>query len=242
MARCRTHVVLALAVGVSIAGAGVAGAAVESIAPRDGASIGPLPTFSLRTTGGEYGPRIVLYRSRAQLEADLAGGVGVVGGTTVSALPNSVSDGSTAMRTHAPIPPGRWWWIATASAPRGSDGPLLRHGEIRSVRVARVVRMTRAGFTRRGAQVVVSYVWRTNSPRLTHRTEVFHNGRRVHHVRSTIAHSPSARMEGQTFRATAALARGRGPRGSIPRGIWVVRVSVGDGVRVAHAQRRYSVR
>jgi hypothetical protein len=87
--------------------------------------------------------------------------------------------------------------------------------------------------------VTASYVWRTNSPQLIHRTEVFYQGLRIRRTQSTIRHSPGRRMKGERFTASAALTRNKPPFGRIHPGPWVVRFTISDGVKAVSVSRRY---
>lgn len=226
--------------GAVLLPAATATAAVEAVAPANGATVGPFAPVVVQLTGDEYGPYLSLYRSAAALAADDAGGVGPVRARTITTEREQRPDGTLALRPAEPIPPGNWIWRVGASAPRGAADSFRRSAP-RTFTVARIVQMTRASIVRRGASVRATYRWRTNAERLVHRTEVFHNGRRVSNSQSRIAHSAGTRMAGRTFTTTAALTNNRPPFGRIHRGVWLVRVSISDGVRTARAQRGYRI-
>ncbi|MGD9695207.1 MAG: hypothetical protein AB7V42_06050 [Thermoleophilia bacterium] len=205
--------------------------AVQPLLPVADGKVAPLGAFQVRFTAGEFAPALLLYRG-----ADGAGE-----GMTITTSRHPQSDGTTVLKAEEPIPPGRWFWTVTTTAPRGSAEAFPR-SPLLEVTVPRVVRMTEVRFARRGAQVTARYVWRTNAPRLIHRTEVRFNGRRVRSVQSTIAHSESRRMAGESFTASAALTRNRPPFGRIHAGTWVVRVSISDGTKTVARSKRYVIR
>ncbi|MEQ9093605.1 MAG: hypothetical protein RLN63_05825 [Miltoncostaeaceae bacterium] len=220
-----------------IAAAG-AHAAVEPLVPRDDALRGPLDPFVVQFTAREYAPSLFLYRSRAAAE-----GRGRRGDSfEVSVLRREGRAGRVLLRPIESIPAGRYLWRVQAIA-RGDAPESFPTSEPRLIEIPRIVSMTRERFARRGASVRMRYMWRTNSPRLIHRVEVFHNGTRVRRTQSIIKHSPGRNMLGQVFNASATLARpGQRVLGAILPGRWVVRVTISDGVRRSFAARRYIIR
>lgn len=221
----------------SLIGAG-AHAAVQPLVPRDDALRGPLAPFVVQLTDREYAPSLFLYRSRAALE----GRGGPRGSFEVTTLRREGREGRVLLRPVESIPGGRYLWRVGAVA-RGNASESFPLSEPRLIEVPRIVSMTRERFARRGASVRMRYTWRTNSPRLIHRVEVFHNGTRVRRTQSIIKHSAGRNMLGQVFNASATLARpGQRVLGAILRGRWVVRVTISDGVRRSFAARRYIIR
>jgi len=214
-----------------LAGAAPALGAVEPLLPVEGGRVAPLGAFQVRLTEGEFAPSLQLHRAADASDAS----------TTISTSRHPQSDGTLVLKAVEPMPPGRWYWSVWTTAPRGSAEGFPKSPP-RAVTVPRVVSMTNVRFARRGAQVTARYVWRTNSPRLTHRTEVRFDGRRVRATRSVIAWSESARMAGRSFTATAALTRNRPPYGRIHAGTWEVRVSISDGARTVTRAKRYVIR
>jgi len=237
---------VALAVVAALAGgaaAPMAGAAVGGVAPGPNAVVAPLAPFTIVMTEGEYSPDILLYRSLADAAADDAGGVGPLRAVTVPTL-RGTQDPATglALTPYEPMSAGVWFWRVGASTAPRTPGPSARYSVPIRIVVPRVVRMSGARVTRRGASVTGRYVWRTNAAFLIHRTEVFHKGKRVRRTQSRIAHSPGRRMAGERFTATAALTDNRPPFGRIKAGTWVVRFTISDGTKSASVSRRYTFR
>ncbi|MGD9572050.1 MAG: hypothetical protein AB7V62_09210 [Thermoleophilia bacterium] len=219
----------AVAVGLGATAVPAIGA-VEPLLPAPGGTVAPLGAFQVRLTAGEFAPSLQVSRG-----PDGAGAI------TISTDRQPQSDGTLVLLPFEPIPPGRWYWSVSTTAPRGS-AESFPASPPQEVTVPRVVRMTEVRFARRAAQVTVRYRWRTNSPRLIHRTEVFFDGARVRRTQSAIRHSESRRMAGERFTATAALTRNRPPFGRIHAGVWVVRVTISDGTRAVSRTKRYVIR
>ncbi len=219
----------AVAVGLGVVSAPATGA-VQALLPVPGGGVAPLGAFQVRLTGGEYAPSL-----------ELAATPDMAGAMTISTDRQPQSDGTLILKAYEPIPPGRWWWTVNTSAPRGA-AESFPASPPQEVVVPRVVSMTEVRFARRTAQITVRYRWRTNSPKLIHRTEVFYNGTRVRRTQSSINHSESRRMAGEPFTTIAALTRNKPPFGRIHRGVWVVRVTISDGTKAVSRSKRYVFR
>lgn len=110
------------------------------------------------------------------------------------------------------------------------------------MRVRRVVRMSKARFRRRGASIDGSYRYRSNAQRLTHRTEVFYNGRRVSRAQSRFKRSAVDQYANRRFHFHAVLTDNRPPFGRIHPGVWKVRVTIKSRGRKDSATKRYRIR
>lgn len=199
--------------------------AISPVGPAPDAVVGPRPTFQVTLGGGEESPRIALFRSLA------AAGSGDGGFELTS------EETPAGLRPYLPIEPGTWFWV-----PRAYQGSNKVSGEVRKMVVRRIVRMVVKSFTRDRATIRGSYVFATNAPRLIHRVEVFHDGKRVSRRQSRIAHSPSRRMAGESFGFSAALADNTPPFGSVHPGIWRVKVTIKSAGQADSASRRYVIR
>lgn len=183
--------------------------------------VGPFPAFRITLGAGESGPRPTLYRT-----ADTS-----QGGTDLT-----VRETPQGMRPYLPLEPGRQWW--TGSAYSGSQRV---QSAAREIRVRNATDLSRAVFLRERATVNGHYVWRTNAAALTHRVDVFHEGKRVSEQVSRIRHSESTRMAGETWQFRAALTDNKPPFGSVHPGIWKVRVTIKGAGRRDSATKRYRI-
>lgn len=184
--------------------------------------VGPFPAFKITLGSGESSPRPVLFTSPDTSQ----------GGTELT-----VRETAKGLRPYLPLEPGRRWW--TAAAFRGSQRV---QSAAREIRIRNATAMSKARFKRSQATVTGSYVWRTNAAALTHRVDVFHDGKRVSKQVSRIEHSASKRMTGETFAFRAALTDNTPPFGRVHPGVWKVRVTIKGAGRRDSATKRYRIR
>lgn len=220
------------ALGVALVGTAwmpLTAGAVTSVAPADGARVNAGTEFRFRLAPGET--RASAWLSRRP-EVDETG---------FASSPVYLGTGSSVVRAPRAIPAGTWYWLVKARPPAASDANWVV-GEVRRIAVPRELSIIRGGLRRRGDVVRGSYVFISNSRRLTHRTEVLRNGGLVRWTQEVIGWGRPL-YPSKPFRV-ATLLRGRTwQRGDpITPGTWTVRATLSDGRSTEGISARYVIR
>ncbi|MGD9695423.1 MAG: hypothetical protein AB7V42_07175 [Thermoleophilia bacterium] len=204
--------------------------AVTSVAPANGATVNAGADFEYTLAPGETGAS-VWFSTSPQVDE-----------TGFATDPLYLGGGKSPFRSARALPPGTWYWLVKARPPAETTDANWVVGPVRKITVPRELSIVRGGLSRRGADVRGAYVFASNASRLTHRTEVYRDGRLIRWTQEVIGWGRPL-YPSKPFRISTVL-RSKSQKAGDPitPGTWTVRATVSDGRTTASRSATYVIR